>query len=200
MVENFCSRASPTNSREGERKASKAARVWRRGVGVWCAPTPLYIEGGAALAPPPSPKDKEWGAWTLPSSRNPISSLNDLNSLGSAGPYGALCPWPNAARTLPHRPMPPPGRWDHVGPLPEGSRSFRYNTDLPGTIPNSKNCTALYESYSPDHSGTSRDIPDPIRDSEQKIHKPSIQSILASRHVKCVTLRVREYADMIFYQ
>src|SRR3954469_12744917 len=62
MVENFCSRASPTNSREGERKASKAARVWRRGVGVWCAPTPLYIEGGgAALAPPPSPKDKEWG-------------------------------------------------------------------------------------------------------------------------------------------
>ena len=129
MVENFCSRASPTNSREGERKASKAARVWRRGVGGWCAPTPLYIEGGAALAPPPSPKDKEWGAWTLPSSRNPISSLNDLNSLGSAGPYGALCPWPNAARTLPHRPMPPPGRWGHVGPLPEGSRSFRYNTD-----------------------------------------------------------------------
>src|SRR3954466_9728230 len=61
MVENFCSRASPTNSREGERKASKAARVWRRGVWVWCTPNPLYIEGGAALAPPPSPKDKEWG-------------------------------------------------------------------------------------------------------------------------------------------
>src|SRR4051812_14906750 len=35
MVENFCSRASPTNSREGERKASKAARVWRR---VVCDP------------------------------------------------------------------------------------------------------------------------------------------------------------------
>ena len=47
MVENFCSRASPTNSREGERKASKAARVWRRGVWGWCAPTPLYIEEGA---------------------------------------------------------------------------------------------------------------------------------------------------------
>ena len=55
MVENFCYRASPTNSREGERKASKAARVWRRGVWGWCAPTPLYIEGGAALDPPPSP-------------------------------------------------------------------------------------------------------------------------------------------------
>ena len=31
-------------------------------------------------------------------------------------------------------------------------------------------------------------------------HKPIIHSILASRHVKCVTPRVREYADMIFYQ
>ena len=56
MVENFCSRASPTNSREGERKASKAARVWRRGVWGWCAPTPLYIEGGRSPSPSPKPK------------------------------------------------------------------------------------------------------------------------------------------------
>src|SRR3954468_20821662 len=55
MVENFSSRASPTNIREGERKGSRAARVGGEGVGGWCAPTPLYIEGGAALAPPPSP-------------------------------------------------------------------------------------------------------------------------------------------------
>ena len=47
MVENFCSRASPTNSREGERKGSRAARVGGEGVGGWCAPTPLYIEEGA---------------------------------------------------------------------------------------------------------------------------------------------------------
>ena len=134
----------------------------------------LYRGGGATLAPPPSPKDKEWGAWTLPSSRNPISSLNDLNSLGSAGPYGALCPWPNAARTLPHRPMPPPVRWGHVGPLPEGSRSFRYNTEHSEMILKSKNCFPLYESYSPDHSGSPRDIPDPIRDSEQ--HSVSFSS------------------------
>src|SRR4051812_47639720 len=33
-----------------------------------------------------------------------------------------------------------------------------------------------------------------------KTHKPIVQSILVSRHVKCVTLRVREYADMILYQ
>ena len=130
MVENFCSRASPTNSREGERKASKAARVWRRGVGGWCAPTPLYIEGGAALAPPPSPNRRPQrirsGGQGNPPSRRSISSLN---LSWPAGPYGALCPWTNAARTLPHSPMPPPGRWGHVGPLPEGSRSFRYNTD-----------------------------------------------------------------------
>jgi hypothetical protein len=68
------------------------------------------------------------------------------------------------------------------------------------TILKSKNCFPLYESYSLDHSGTSRDVLDLIRDSEQKLHKPIIHSILASMHVKCVTLRVREYADMIFYQ
>ena len=55
-VESFCGRASPTCSREGEREeGSRAARVGGEGVGDWCAPTPLYIEGGAALAPPPSP-------------------------------------------------------------------------------------------------------------------------------------------------
>src|SRR3954471_5540158 len=67
MVENFCSRASPTNSREGERKGSKAARVGGEGVWGWYAPTPLYIEGGRSPSPSPNPKpaapkDKEWGA------------------------------------------------------------------------------------------------------------------------------------------
>src|SRR3954468_15485634 len=54
MVENFCSRASPTNSREGERKAARQlgleARCRGRG-----RTSPLFIEGGRpALAPPPS--------------------------------------------------------------------------------------------------------------------------------------------------
>src|SRR4051812_29296474 len=104
------------------------------GFGEFCSN--LHRSDSEGVTPCPSSKPwvggqgrEEWGARTLPSSRNPISSLNDLNPIGSAGPYGALCPWPNAARTLPHRPMPPPGRWGHVGPLPEGSRSFRYNTD-----------------------------------------------------------------------
>src|SRR4051812_28294557 len=51
-----------------------------------------------------------------------------------------------------------------------------------------------------------RTIPEPLvmsripSETPKKTHKPIIQSILASRHVKCVTLRVRECADMIFYQ
>src|SRR3954468_9918228 len=55
VVESFCSRASPTRSREGEREeGSRAARVWRRCVGRG-RPSPNYIEGGRpALAPPPS--------------------------------------------------------------------------------------------------------------------------------------------------
>src|SRR3954465_14672708 len=53
MVENFCSRASPTNSREGERKATKAARAWRRGWGGWGARSPLYIGGGRIPSPLP---------------------------------------------------------------------------------------------------------------------------------------------------
>src|SRR4051812_38743822 len=72
MVENFCSRASPTNSREGERKGSRAARVGREG--VWeGAPHPSLYRGGAD-SPCPSSKPwaggqgrEEWGARTLPS-------------------------------------------------------------------------------------------------------------------------------------
>ena len=48
MVENFCSRASPTNSREGEWKGSRATRVWRKVcVGGRGRTSPLYIEEGA---------------------------------------------------------------------------------------------------------------------------------------------------------
>src|SRR3954465_10663031 len=57
VVESFCSRASPTRSREGERGgAAGRLGVEGRGGGV-VRPSPLSIEGWApALTPPPSPR------------------------------------------------------------------------------------------------------------------------------------------------
>ena len=55
----------------------------------------------------------------------------------------------------------PPGVPDN----PEPSRISPMKT--PESFPNSETGLSLYESYSPDHSGSPRDIPDPIRDSEQ---------------------------------
>src|SRR5215216_913355 len=66
LVENFCSRASPANSREGERKAAGLLGLGGRCVGGRGRTSPLYIEGEGAASPSPSSK--------------PISSLNDLNS------------------------------------------------------------------------------------------------------------------------
>jgi hypothetical protein len=71
MVENFCSRASPTCSRESEKwraAVGPAARVGRGGG----SPALPYIGGWAAsLAPPPSPRaggqGEEWGASFPPS-------------------------------------------------------------------------------------------------------------------------------------
>src|SRR3954452_5872337 len=61
VVESFCSRASPTRSREGERERRAAGRLGLEGrCGGWCAPTPLYIEGWAA-APCPSSKPRAGG-------------------------------------------------------------------------------------------------------------------------------------------
>src|SRR3954462_8329812 len=56
---------------------------------------------------------------------------------------------------------PPPG----VPDIPEPSRTFPMKTPEP--FPNSETGLSLYESYSPDHSGSPRDISDPIRDFEQ---------------------------------
>src|SRR3954469_4321349 len=52
-----------------------------------------------------------------------------------------------------------------VSDLPDPSRTFPVKT--PKSFPNSETGLSLYESYSPDRSGSPRDIPDPIRDSEQ---------------------------------
>src|SRR3954465_11613978 len=66
MVENFCRRASPTNSREGERKAARRLGFGGEVCGFG-APHPSLYRGGHRPRPSPSPKDKEWGSWTLPS-------------------------------------------------------------------------------------------------------------------------------------
>ena len=47
-----------------------------------------------------------------------------------------------------------------VPDLPDPSRTFLMKT--PESFPNSETGLSLYESYSPDHYGSPRDIPDPI--------------------------------------
>src|SRR4051812_34398732 len=65
-----------TQSGGGREEGGRAARVWRRCVGMG-RPGPIYIEGGPA-SPCPSSKPwaggqgrEEWGARTLPLSRSP---------------------------------------------------------------------------------------------------------------------------------
>jgi hypothetical protein len=62
----------------------------------------------------------------------------------------------------------PWGMWAPPWSPLELSRTFRYSTKKSRTFPKPKSCFPLYESYSLDHSGTSRDVRDLIRDSEQK--------------------------------
>jgi hypothetical protein len=58
MAENFCSRASPTCSRERWKWRAAIGPAARVGRGGGCAPALPYIGGWAAsLAPPPSPRD-----------------------------------------------------------------------------------------------------------------------------------------------
>src|SRR4051812_48159193 len=76
VVESFCSRASPTRSREGEREeGSMAARVG--GGGVWeGAPDPSLYRGVGGQPLPllqalgRRPREEEWGARTPPPSRS----------------------------------------------------------------------------------------------------------------------------------
>src|SRR3954470_15296622 len=65
------------------------------------------------------------------------------------------------------------------------------------SFPNSGIGLSLYESYSPDHSGSPHDTPDPIRDSEQ--HSVSLLTFISTKQhriLKCVSLRFVNYADM----
>src|SRR3954469_18510883 len=81
MVENFCSRASPTSSREGERRAAGRlgleGKVYGWGEG---AHQPSIYRGGAASPCPSSKPISSLNNLNSPLSRNPISSLNNLNS------------------------------------------------------------------------------------------------------------------------
>ena len=72
MVENFCCRASPTNSREGERKVARLLGLGGRCVWGEGAHHPSIYRGGAA-SPCPSSKPwaggqgrEKWGGRTLP--------------------------------------------------------------------------------------------------------------------------------------
>jgi hypothetical protein len=68
-----------------------------------------------------------------------------------------------------------------------------------GTFPKPLIRLPLYESLSLDHSGAPRDIPDPIQDTGELLshHYEYPITILAPSNVKCVTLLVREYMDMV---
>src|SRR3954462_14397996 len=62
VVESFCSRASPTRSREGEREeGSRAARVEEEGWGVVRPQPSLYrgVGGNPSPSPKPRPTAKE---------------------------------------------------------------------------------------------------------------------------------------------
>ena len=90
------------------------------------------------------------------------------------------------------------GRWAPQWNSPKHSRNS-------GTIPEisnffgTLNCFPIYESSYLDHFGAPRNVLDLIRDSEQSFGTTILIShqTLATLNVKCVTLRVREYVDMI---
>src|SRR3954462_8249987 len=143
MVENFCCRASPTNSREGERKVARLLGLGGRCVcGEGAHPPSIYRGGGS---PCPSSKPiSSLNNLNSPLSRNPISSLNDLNSPLSRNPISSL----NEFKLIQDRlgPMGPcapgPMRPGHslIGPcpLPEGGATlvpFRKVLEASGTIP-----------------------------------------------------------------
>ena len=64
-------------------------------------------------------------------------------------------------------PRGPPGQVAPPGGPPGPFRWSRYNTDNPETFPVAETGLPIYNSSPPDHSGTSRDVRDLIRDSEQ---------------------------------
>jgi hypothetical protein len=136
MLENFCSRASPTCSRAREMWRAAVGPAARVGRGGGFAPALPYIGGWAAsLAPPPSPRaggqGVEWEASFPPSLLNiPLGF-----PLGLAGwalrAWCAWTKWPGHSPLGPHRP-PSSGPtmaplWnllEHSGTIPINSKTF----------------------------------------------------------------------------
>jgi hypothetical protein len=148
--------------REVEGSSWPAARV---GVGGAAPQPPLY--GGLAGCLGPSSKPLGWrlgGRVGGKSSPPPLleGSLRVSPKDWPAGPLGPCAPGPKWPGHFPLGPCRPPTSGPMLVPLwnlLEPSGTIPINSK---TIPESKNCFPLYESYSPDHSGTSRDVLDLI--------------------------------------
>jgi hypothetical protein len=147
-----------------------AARVGRGGGYTSSLP---YIGGWAAsLAPPPSPRAAAKGGGVggkfPPSFKNICPRVSPW--AWPVGPFGAWCVWPKRPGHFLSGPRRPPSSGPTLAPLQnllEHSGTIPINSE---TFPESKNCFPLYESYSLDHSRTSRDVRDLIRDFEQKLN------------------------------
>jgi hypothetical protein len=105
MVENFCSRASPTCSRAREKWRAAVRPAARVGRERGCAPALTYIGGWAAtLATPPSlgwrPKGEEWGASFPPPSRKCCPRVSPW--AGRLGLCGHGAPSPSGQDTSPY--------------------------------------------------------------------------------------------------
>src|SRR4051812_19983659 len=76
LVENFCSRASPTSSREGERRAAGRLGLEGKVWGFGATQPSIYRGVGTALAPPPRqgrrPQGGRVGGKETPPSRSSI--------------------------------------------------------------------------------------------------------------------------------
>src|SRR4051812_20899198 len=116
-----------------------------------------------------------------------------------AGPMGPCAPVPMRPGHSLVGPRPLPTSGATLVPL-------RKVLEASGTIPNNPKQFRNPKTAFPYMNLILRTIPEPLVmscisfETLKKTHKPIIHSILASRHVKCVTLRVREYAYMILYQ
>jgi hypothetical protein len=125
----------------------------------------------ASLAPPPSPRASDQregvgGKFPPPSRRVALGF-----PLGLAGwALRAWCAWPKWPGHSPLGPRRPLSSGPTMAPLwnlLEHSGTIPINSK---TFPESKNSFPLYESYSLNHSGTSHDVRDLIRDSKQKLN------------------------------
>ena len=143
---------------------------------VWGSPPPLFMRGGSLgrgeFESKPKPKlDRRKDSFFLPLG-NHCSSLTFQTSLLTFNLELYLSLANAQPSDLGHDPIIPLNHETFMNHSPSGpmnlldpSRTSPMKTSK--SFPNSGIGLSLYESYSPDHSESPRDIPDPIRDSEQ---------------------------------